>query len=130
MPNAEPVRYIPPDELVEGPPTPGMVREQAIDINGLWAGIAHTDAGMRSGWHHHGEYDTAVYVVSGTVRMESGPNGESVVDAGPGEFLHVPRGAIHREGNPSDEEGSAVVVRSGGPGPTIVNVDGPAGAED
>jgi uncharacterized RmlC-like cupin family protein len=48
-----------------------------------------------------------------------------VVEAGPGDFLHVPKGAIHREGNPGDEESRLVVVRAGH-GPAVVNVDGPA----
>ena len=45
-----------------------------------------------------------------------------------GDFVHVPKGAIHREGNPSDEESHLVVVRAG-QGPTTINVDGPARAE-
>ena len=80
---------------------------------------------MVSGWHHHGDYDTSIYVVRGSVRMESGPGGSQVVDAGPGDFLYVPKGAIHREGNPGSEESHLVVVRAGR-GPTVVNVDGPA----
>ncbi len=48
-----------------------------------------------------------------------------VAEAGPGDFLHVPRGAIHREGNPGDEESRLVVVRAGH-GPAVVNVDAPA----
>jgi uncharacterized RmlC-like cupin family protein len=82
---------------------------------------------MVSGWHHHGDHETSIYVVSGTMRMESGPGGESVVDATAGDFLHVPKGAIHREGNPGDSESHLVVVRAGR-GETVVNVDGPAPA--
>jgi uncharacterized RmlC-like cupin family protein len=48
-----------------------------------------------------------------------------VVEAGPGDFLHVPKGAIHREGNPADEESHIIVVRAGR-GPSVINVDGPA----
>jgi uncharacterized RmlC-like cupin family protein len=57
--------------------------------------------------------------------MESGPDGHSVLVAGPGDFLHVPKGAIHREGNPSDDESQVVVVRAGH-GPAVINVDAPA----
>lgn len=56
--------------------------------------------------------------------MESGPGGASVLETGPGDFLFVPRGSIHREGNPPEVEGTAVVVRSGGD--PVVNVEGPA----
>jgi uncharacterized RmlC-like cupin family protein len=57
--------------------------------------------------------------------MDSGPGGGEVIDASPGDFLHVPRGAIHRESNPGDTESSIVVVRAG-KGPPTINVDGPA----
>ena len=123
----EGVRRIGPGERIPGSPTPGMVREEAISQDGLWAGLAHTDAGMASGWHHHGGHDSVIYVLSGILRMESGPAGSEVLDAGPGDFVHVPPDAIHRESNPSDEAGRIVVFRSG-TGPVVVNVDGPAPA--
>lgn len=116
-----------PEERVEGDLTPGMVREQAIAIEGMWAGLVRTEAHMISGWHHHGDYDTSIYVVSGGLRMECGPGGTVVVEAGPGDFLHVPKGAIHRESNPQSTDGQAVVVRAG-QGPPVFNVDGPAPA--
>jgi uncharacterized RmlC-like cupin family protein len=34
---------------------------------------------MSSGWHHHGEHDTAVYVVDGGLRMEFGPEGREII---------------------------------------------------
>jgi uncharacterized RmlC-like cupin family protein len=102
-----------------------MRREQAISSDGMWAGLAHTEPGMVSGWHHHGDYETSIYVVTGQVRMESGPGGGDVVEAGPGDFFYVPPGAVHREGNPGDDEAHLIVVRAGS-GPPVVNVDGPA----
>src|SRR5437660_7520033 len=97
---ADPVRHIRPHDRVEADPTPGMTREQAIAADGLWAGLVRTEPGMTSGWHHHGDHETSIYVVSGHLRMESGPGGGDVVDAVPGDFLHVPSRAIHREANP------------------------------
>ena len=41
--------------------------------------------------------------------------------------MERPPGAIHREGNPGDDETHLIVVRAGS-GPAVVNVDGPAGA--
>jgi uncharacterized RmlC-like cupin family protein len=125
MSAADPARMVRPADRVEGERTPGMTREQAIAVDGMWAGLVRTEAHMMTGWHHHADYDTTVYVVDGSLRMESGPGGTEVVEAGPGDFVHVPKGAIHREGNPSDEESRVVVVRAGS-GPAVVNVDGPA----
>jgi uncharacterized RmlC-like cupin family protein len=118
------VRHVRNSELAEDDPTPGMRREQAIATEGMWAGLVHTDPGMVSGWHHHGDYETSIYVSTGALRMESGPGGRAVVDGQPGDFVHVPRGAIHREGNPTEVTATLVVVRAGHGAPTV-NVDGP-----
>jgi uncharacterized RmlC-like cupin family protein len=101
-----------------------MARFTAFATDGIWAGGARTEPGMISGWHHHGDQDSAIYVLSGALRMEFGPGGAETFDAGPGDFVHVPRGAIHRESNPADEPADIVVVRAG-PGASVVNVDGP-----
>ena len=122
---SRPVKRITQGERTEGDHTEGMVREQAFAVEGMWAGLVRTEPAMISGWHHHGDYDTSIYVVNGSLRMESGPGGSEIVEAGPGDFVHVPRGAIHREGNPGTWESHLVVVRAGH-GPAVVNVDGPA----
>lgn len=127
MSASDPVRLVPREARVEADPTPGMTRERAVEVAGLWAGLVRTAPGMTSGWHHHGEHETAIYVVRGSLRMESGPGGADVVTAVAGDFLHVPKGAVHREGNDGDEESHLVVVRAG-EGPTTVNVEGPAPA--
>ena len=128
MNEAEPVRMVRPEERVEADPTPGMIRERAIDVDGLWAGFVRTEPGMTSGWHHHGDYETSIYVAHGTLRMESGAGGNEVLDAEAGDFLHVPKGAIHRESNRGPEQSHLIVVRAGTGVPTI-NVDGPASGE-
>ena len=118
------VSLVRPGDRVEGDATPGMVREQAIATEEMWAGLVTTEAGMVSGWHHHGEYETCIYVVEGALRMESGKAGTSVVEGAAGDFLHVPQGAIHRESNPGTTQSRIIVVRSGH-GPPVINVDGP-----
>jgi uncharacterized RmlC-like cupin family protein len=118
------IRRIGPEDRVPGAPTPGMTREQAVAKEGLWAGVATTEPGMASAWHHHGGHDSVIYVLTGALTMESGPGGSEVVEAGPGDFIHVPPQAVHRESNPSDEPARIVVVRSGS-GPVVVNLDGP-----
>ena len=118
------VVVVTPGDRMPGPPTPGMDRQQALATGDLWAGYTRTEAGMMSGWHHHGEYETVVYVLSGALRMESGPDGSSIVEAAPGDFVYVPRGAVHRESNPTDQPSVAVIARAGGGTPTV-NVDPP-----
>lgn len=122
------VRRIGPEQRTEGAATPGMVREQAIASDGMWAGYVRTATGMVSGWHHHGAYETTIYVLSGGLRMEFGPAGGRTVEAGPGDFVYVAAGAIHRESNPAEVESQIVVVRSG-TGDPVVNADGPEQAQ-
>src|SRR6516164_7291374 len=104
MSRSQPARLVRPEDRVEADPTPGMIREKAIEVEGLWSGLVRTEPGMTSGWHHHGDYETSIYVAHGTLRMESGPGGAEVVTAVAGDFVHVPKGAIHRESNDSPAE--------------------------
>ena len=120
----EQIVVVTPQQRTPGPSTPGMVRQQAVATDALWSGLVRTEAGMVSGWHHHGDHETVIYVLSGSLRMESGPGGADTVEAGPGDFLYVPKGAVHREGNPSAQPADIVVVRAG-EGESTVNVGGP-----
>ena len=108
------------DELAPADPTPGMARQVALHTETMWSGTVDTEAGTTSGWHHHGDHDTTLYIVSGRMRLESGPGGRDV-----GDFLRVPAGAVHRESNPGEATSRAVIVRCGSGTPTV-NVDGPA----
>lgn len=107
-----------------GPATPGMERFEGYVADDRWIGYVTTEPGVRSGWHHHGEMDTYVYVVRGAVELESGPGGGDVARARVGDFAHIPAGTVHREGTPGDESAEAVIVRIG-TGQPVFNVEGP-----
>ena len=126
-PTSTPARVVPDADQVPADPTPGMARRLAFETDRTWSGTVDTAPGTVSGWHHHGDHDTTLYVVSGRMRMESGPDGTVVEEAGPGDFLHVPPYAVHREANPGSETARAVIVRAGHGAPTV-NVDGPSPA--
>ncbi|MER7376287.1 cupin domain-containing protein [Streptomyces lanatus] len=102
-----------------------MDRQEAFATRGTWSGHVRTEPGMVSGWHHHGDWESVIYVLTGALRMEFGPDGASTVEAGPGDFIHVPKGAVHRESNPSAEPADIIVVRAGTGGESTFNVDGP-----
>ena len=120
----EPLRRVTAAELTPGHVTPGMAREEAVAAEGMWSGLVHTEPGATSGWHHHGDHHTTIYVVRGAMRLEFGPGGGQVLDAQPGDFVHVPPEAVHREANPTDQPATAVIVRAGS-GEAVVNVAGP-----
>ena len=110
-------------DLVAADPTPGMLRKRAFELPMLWAGQVETAPGAVSGWHHHDRNETNLYVVSGLLRLEF-EGGEGYLDAGPGDFIHVPAFTVHRESNPTGEPSVAVIARAGGGIPTV-NVDPP-----
>jgi uncharacterized RmlC-like cupin family protein len=118
------VRLIRPADRIPGQPTSGMAREQAGFSDRAWSGFVTTEPGTVSGWHHHGGFESVIYVLSGTFLMEFGPGGAQTLEAGAGDFLFIDPGAIHREGNPGSELLQAVVFRAG-KGEAVFNVDGP-----
>jgi uncharacterized RmlC-like cupin family protein len=120
----EHVRRIRAGDLAPGPSTPGMLRSEAVATDRVWAGVVHTEPGAFSGWHHHGEHESVIYVATGVLRMESGVDGQDVLDAQPGDFVYVPPRSVHREGNTTDLVAMLVVTRSG-QGPSVINVEGP-----
>jgi uncharacterized RmlC-like cupin family protein len=118
------VKLVRSGELGPAAATSGMHRRQAFATDGMWAGTVETEPGMVSGWHHHGQYETTIHVITGGMRLEFGAGGADAVGAGPGDFVYVPPYAVHREGNPTDAPARALIVRAGH-GPPVVNVDGP-----
>jgi uncharacterized RmlC-like cupin family protein len=66
----------------------------------------------RSGDHHHGESETAIYVLRGSpefVFLDSETGAERRITAGPGDYVFVPPFTPHREEN-NDPDNEAVVV--------------------
>ena len=99
--------------------TAGMRRLEAISgrtvgSEKLWMGETHVAPETTSGDHHHGEAETAIYVVSGhPVFVFADGEREVRVETGPGEYVFVPPYVPHREENPSgDEEAVVVIARS------------------
>jgi uncharacterized RmlC-like cupin family protein len=125
MAEQDQVLTVTPGDRKPGPSTPGMDRQEAFATDRMWSGMVRTEVGMVSGWHHHGEYETTIYVLTGGLKMEFGPDGSTTVEADPGDFLYVPKGVVHRESNPSAERADIVVVRAGR-GESTINVPGPA----
>ena len=102
--------------------TKGMLRKELVTTPGSCVGMVSTESGFVSGWHHHGDYDTFIYVVSG--EMEFGKDEKESCLAKPGEVLFVPKGTVHRESNPSTEKQVLFGVRVG-KGDPVFNVDNP-----
>lgn len=108
----------------DGPATSGMHRLEALAEEGVWLGTVTTEPRTLSGWHHHGDYETYIYVLSGAARLDTFDDGGiQRHDAGPGAFIHVPAGTVHREGSASPTGVEAVLVRIG-QGQVVFPVEG------
>lgn len=119
------IRRIAPDDLRRDTvQTAGMVRAAAVERDGLWSGVATAAPKMASGWHHHGDNETVIYVLDGAIYLEFGTGGKRSVEGHSGDFLHVPPRTVHRESNPQDREARLVITRAGS-GAATVNVEGP-----
>ncbi len=98
--------------------TSGMTRLEAISgktvgSEKLWMGRTHVAAGASSGDHHHGDTETAIYVVSGRPSFVFAEGDAEVrIDAEPGDYIFVPPFVPHREENPGAEEAVVVIARS------------------
>jgi uncharacterized RmlC-like cupin family protein len=94
--------------------TPGMHRLEADAGMGFWLGTVTTDPNVISGWHHHAGYETVIYVLRGSARLDAWADGEiQRYEAPAGSFIRVAAGTIHREGSASPDGIEAVLVRVG-----------------
>ena len=105
--------------------TRGMTRKPGIDSNTsgaskIFLGLVTCDPNTMGPPHHHGEAETAAYVLKGQIRVYFGEDFKEYIDAGPGDFIFVPAHMPHIEGNVTDEPAEAVLSR--GPDNIVVNL--------
>lgn len=110
--------------------TPGMARLAGVAREGagakhLWMGLVAMGPGAKSGAHHHGHCESAIYVISGQPRFLWGKRLEHVSEAGPGDFIYVPPNVVHQEINPSDSEPMEMIVARDSAEGVVVNVNVP-----
>jgi uncharacterized RmlC-like cupin family protein len=126
-----PLRHIRAEDLSGGTAqTSGMARLEAVSgatvgADRVWMGQTHVAPWTTSGNHHHGDTETAIYVVSGHPVFVFAKDGREVkLRPEPGDFVFVPAWTPHREENPHDEESVVVLARSSQRA-VVVNLDGP-----
>jgi mannose-6-phosphate isomerase-like protein (cupin superfamily) len=120
----ERVSAVSPNALRAGAPTPGILREIALETGRATLLRSRAEARAATGWHHHGERDVLGYVVRGRAVFEFGPGGKESTEVEEGGFFFVPAGLIHRDVNPLAEP-QELILSLVGEGPLVVNVDGP-----
>jgi uncharacterized RmlC-like cupin family protein len=109
--------------------TGGMRRLAAISgatvgSERLWMGQTHVAPATASANHHHGESETAIFVVRGNpvfVFLEDGV--ERRLETNPGDYVYVPPNVPHREENPATDAEAVVVIARTTQDAIVVNLD-------
>ena len=103
------------------------VSGKTVGSEKLWMGQTHVAPATSSSDHHHGESETAIYVVSGHPEFvfvdDSGEEPEEVrLRTTPGDYIFVPPFVPHREENPDPAEEAVVVIARSTQEAIVVNL--------
>jgi uncharacterized RmlC-like cupin family protein len=93
-------------------------RATAFDFSGAggkktWIGTVILAAAAKTGAHHHGRHEVAIYVVKGRSEIRWGERLEFAAEVGPGDFVYFAPHVPHQERNLDAAEAvEFLVVRS------------------
>jgi uncharacterized RmlC-like cupin family protein len=96
----------------------GQGRATAFEFAGtggskIWMGTVTLQPNARTGAHHHGTHEVAIYVSRGRSQIRWGEHLEYATEVGPGDFVYFAPEVPHQELNLNpDESVDFVVVRS------------------
>jgi uncharacterized RmlC-like cupin family protein len=108
--------------------TRGAGRATAFDFAGTggretWIGTVTMQPNAKTGAHHHGQHEVAIYVVKGRSQIRWGEQLEYAAEVGPGDLVYFAPYVPHQELNLSASETvDFVVVRSDNAG-IVVKLD-------
>jgi uncharacterized RmlC-like cupin family protein len=88
----------------------GVAVSRAAGAKRLWVASAEMGLGAISGPHHHGEAETAIYILEGVARFYVGPGLREVLEATAGDFVWVEPREVHVELNRSQTEPLRMIV--------------------
>ena len=113
--------------------TPGMTRREAVSARTVgservWMGSTAVAPNTTSANHHHGESETAIYVVSGHpvfvfLDVDGDEPVETRIEAAAGDYVFVPPWVPHREENPDADTEAVVVIARTTQEAIVVNLD-------
>ncbi|HWD71843.1 MAG TPA: cupin domain-containing protein [Actinomycetota bacterium] len=125
-------RVIRPSDRLSDTASGAMRREAAVSdalvgAGALWFGYVELAPGAVSAVHHHGESESAIYVISGSARFWSGAELSESHDADAGDFVWVPPHEVHVEANRSTTEPVRMAVARSTQKAVVVNLPNPEG---
>jgi uncharacterized RmlC-like cupin family protein len=99
------------------------VSSKRLGSTELWMGLSVLPAGSKTGVHHHGQSETALYILSGVGRWWVGDRLDAKREARPGDFVFIPPNVVHWEENASDTEPVEMIVARSTQDAIVVNLD-------
>jgi uncharacterized RmlC-like cupin family protein len=126
------LRVIRPGDRVPDVASGAMVREAAVSealvgARRLWMGYVELPPGKVSGAHHHGECESAIYVIAGAATFLTGERLEVRHSAEAGDVVWIPPHVVHVEANARGDEPVRMVVARSTQDTLVFPVDPPAG---
>jgi uncharacterized RmlC-like cupin family protein len=125
---AEGLRVVRPADRRPDVASGAMRREAAIsrEVVGaerIWVGYVELPPGMSSSPHHHGDCESAIYVIAGQATFRTGPGYATVETAGPGDVVWVPPHVPHIEENHDPGEAVRMIVVRSTQDTLVVNLE-------
>jgi uncharacterized RmlC-like cupin family protein len=121
--------------VVRGAAMLGKGRATAFDFAGsggreTWIGTVTMQPNAKTGAHHHGRHEVAIYVVKGRSQIRWGEQLEYAAEIGPGDFVYFAPFVPHQELNLSASETVDFVVVRSDNGGIVVKLDGVVPVEE
>jgi len=98
------------------------ISEDNTPATRIWLGKLSNEPGHHSVAHHHGEAETAAFVLKGSARIYYGADYREYVDLEEGDFLFVPPYFPHIESNRSETD-ELVWLTARSPDNIVVNLE-------
>lgn len=97
----------------QGPRYGGGVSAESVGSAHLWFGRVTIGPGERTKAHLHERHETAIYVLTGSCVVYSGPDLAVREEAGPGDYIYIPASTSHLAANPSQTDPlTAIIART------------------
>lgn len=93
-----------------------------VGSEGIFMGRYRVPPGTHSSLHIHTNCETAVYILRGRGYAYAGEEMDEYIEAGPGDFVHIPANLAHVVGCPADGKPLEYVVARNAQEEVVVNL--------
>jgi uncharacterized RmlC-like cupin family protein len=106
----------------------GAGRATAFDFTGVgsqqtWIGRVSLEPGAKTGAHHHGRHEVAIYVITGRTEIRWGDRLEFAAEVAAGDFVYFAPHVPHQESNLGARETVEFLVVRSDNERIVVNLD-------